>query len=220
MRVKICGIRNTKEALLAVEAGADAVGFLCGLNYRTNDEMELPDIRAIAAQLPPLISTVLVTHSADPEWVVNACQQTGCTTLQLHGEYALEWIPALRVRIPAVKIIKAVNVRDESAVESAKAVAQHADGVLLDSQSGTRIGGTGKPHDWTISARIVRAVRKPVILAGGLRPENVESASAMVRPFAVDVNSGVESPDGSKSPEKLREFVRLARRGYLGSEAQ
>jgi phosphoribosylanthranilate isomerase len=211
MRVKICGIRNPEEARMAVMLGADALGFLCGLSYRTEDEIDLASAQRMISEAPPFISTVLVTHQTDLSWVVRACRQTACSTVQLHGAFALDQIPALRSEIPNVKIIKAVNVVDESALPLAQAAARDADAVLLDSRTATRIGGTGHTHDWTISARIVKDVAKPVILAGGLRPANVVKAIEVVLPFAVDVNSGVELPDGSKSPEKIGDFVRLAK---------
>jgi phosphoribosylanthranilate isomerase len=106
-------------------------------------------------------------------------------------------------------------VVDETAIAHAVEAAQHADAILLDSRTATRIGGTGKTHDWTISARIVQAVQKPVILAGGLKPENVARAIEAVQPFAVDVNSGVEFPDGRKSPERLEDFISLAKKTFI-----
>jgi phosphoribosylanthranilate isomerase len=211
MRVKICGIRNLDEARMAVSLGADALGFLCGLSYRTDDELDLPTAQRIISEVPPFVSTVLVTHQTNLDWVVRACRESGCSTVQLHGDFALEQIPELRIRIPNVRIIKAVSVVDQGAITLAAAAAERADAILLDSRTATRIGGTGHTHDWTISARIVKTVRKPVILAGGLTPENVAKAIEIVQPFAVDVNSGVEFPDASKSPQKVGDFVRLAK---------
>src|ERR1039458_10092821 len=203
MRVKICGIRDLDEARMAVSSGADALGFLVGLNYPTDDEVDLRTAQRIISRIPPFVSSVLVTHKVDLAWVAQTCQQSGCGVVQLHGDFALEQIPELRRLIPNVRVIKAVNVVDESAVARAIAAAQQADAVLLDSRTATRIGGTGHTHDWTISARIVKTIEKPVILAGGLKPENVVAAIEEVQPFAVDVNSGVEHPDGSKSPQRV-----------------
>jgi phosphoribosylanthranilate isomerase len=212
MRVKICGIRDLHEARLALSFGADALGFLVGLSYRTEDELDLQTAQDLISKTPPFVSTVLVTHQVDLEWVAQACRQSGCSIVQLHGDFVLAQIPDLRHMVPNVRIIKAVNVVDESAIVRALAAAQQADAVLLDSRTATRIGGTGHTHDWTISARIVKAVEKPVILAGGLKPENVGKAIDVVHPFAVDVNSGVEFPDGSKSPQKIEEFIHMAKK--------
>ncbi|MBZ5530171.1 MAG: phosphoribosylanthranilate isomerase [Acidobacteriia bacterium] len=196
---------------MAVSLGVDALGFLVGLSYRTDDELDLQSAQRIIAEVPPFVSSVLVTHQVDLGWVARACGQSGCNVVQLHGDFALAQIPQLRQMAPNVRIIKAVNIVDESAVTRAVAAAQQADAVLLDSRTATRIGGTGKTHDWTISARIVQAVEKPVILAGGLKPENVARAIKVVQPFAVDVNSGLEFPDGSKSPQKVEDFISLAK---------
>lgn len=217
MRVKICGIRDLDEARMAVSFGADALGFLVGLNYRTNDEVDLQTAQRIISEIPPFVSSVLVTHRVELNWVARACQQSGCSIVQLHGDFALGQIPELRQIAPNVRIIKAVNVVDESAAALAMAAAKQADAVLLDSETATRIGGTGHTHDWTISARIVKAVDKPVILAGGLNPENVGKAIEVVQPFAVDVNSGVEFPDGSKSPQKVEEFISLAKQATVNA---
>jgi phosphoribosylanthranilate isomerase len=220
IRVKICGIRNVDEARMAVSLGADALGFLCGLSYRTDDELDLATARRIILEVPPFVSTVLVTHQTGLDWVVRACRQSGCSAVQLHGDFALEQIPELRTMIPNVRIIKAVSVVDENAIKFAASAAEQADAIILDSRTATRIGGTGHTHDWSISARIVKAVSKPVILAGGLTPANIVKAIEIVQPFAVDVNSGVELPDGSKSPQKVGDFVRLAKAIAVDASAQ
>ncbi len=211
MRVKTCGIRNEAEAALAVSLEADALGFLIGLNYPTDDEVAPAVAGHIIAALPPFLSSVLVTHRTDAEWVADTCRSIGCSAVQLHGDFPLEQIPVLRRMVPHVRIIKVVHVVDAQSVARATLAARWADAVQLDTKTGTRIGGTGKTHDWSISAQIVKAVHKPVILSGGLRPENIHQAIRMVRPYAVDVNSGVENPDGSKSAVKMESFIRLAR---------
>ncbi len=201
---------------MAVFAGADALGFLVGLNYPTDDEVDLRTARRIIAEVPPFVSSVLVTHKVDLAWVAQTCQQSGCNIVQLHGDFSLAQIPELRRMIPNVRIIKAVNVVDDSAVTRAVAAAEQADAVLLDSRTATRIGGTGHTHDWTISAHIVKTIDKPVILAGGLKPENIVAAIDVVQPFAVDVNSGVEFSDGSKSPQRVEDFINLAKKIVVG----
>ncbi|HEX9154358.1 MAG TPA: hypothetical protein VF819_02275, partial [Nitrospira sp.] len=119
MRVKICGIRDLNEARMALSFGADALGFLVGLSYRTEDELDLEAAQHLISKIPPFVSTVLVTHQVDLEWVARACQQSGCSIVQLHGDFALAEIPDLRHRVANVRIIKAVNVVDESAIARA-----------------------------------------------------------------------------------------------------
>ena len=211
MRVKICGMTNLADAEMAVSYGADALGFLIGLDYPSYDEVVAATARKTIEALPPFISSVLVTHRTDVGWVAETCKEIGCNTLQLHGDFPLEEIPTLRRVVPYVRVIKAVHVIDASAVGLAVSAARWADAVQLDTRTATRIGGTGTTHDWAISARIVKQVEKPVVLAGGLNPENVRQAIATVRPFAVDVNYGVENPDGSKSLEKIKSFISLAK---------
>ncbi len=211
VRVKICGITSLKEALLAIGCGADALGFLVGLNYRTDDEIDISAAKEIIASLPPFVSSVLVTHRKELTWVADTCQRLGCNTIQLHGDFAREQIPRLRSQVPYVRIIKAVHVVDAGSIAVASNVAQLVDAVLLDTKTPTRIGGTGLTHDWSISAKIVKEIATPVILAGGLKVGNVSAAIAKVRPFAVDVNSGVENADGSKSREKIMAFITSAK---------
>ena len=211
MRVKICGTKNLNEARMAVSLGADAVGFLLGLNDFSEDEVDGATARHIIARLPPFVSSVLVTHKTDSEWIVEACKQIGCTVIQLHGDFAIDEIPALKEKVPHMRVIKTIHVENAGAVASALAASRWADAILLDTMTGTRIGGTGVTHDWSISGRIVKMIDKPVVLAGGLNPQNVRRAIALVSPFAVDVNSGVENPDGSKSAEKVESFIRAAK---------
>ena len=216
MRVKICGITTIEEAKLALSCGADALGFLIGLDYRTEDAIDPSAAEKIIASLPPFVSSVLVTHRTEPGWLAEMSQKIGCNTVQLHGEFPPEEIPRLREQIPYARVIKAVHVVDASSAALAMHAARWADAILLDTKTATRIGGTGITHDWSISARIVKQATKPVILSGGLNPENVRAAITTVSPYAVDVNTGVENPDGSKSQEKVRAFIRLAK----GSGAQ
>jgi phosphoribosylanthranilate isomerase len=211
MRVKICGITNEMEAQMAVSSGADAIGFLIGLNYKTFDEINISDAGRIIARIPPFISTVLVTHRTDVDWVEEICKEIGCTTVQLHGNFLLNQIPSLRDKLPYLRIVKTVHVNNESAIENAITTSDYADAVQLDTQSGDLIGGTGITHDWSISCRIVKEVMKPVILSGGLNPKNILSAIHKVLPYAVDVNSGVEDINGKKSPEKVRSFITQTR---------
>src|SRR5439155_14941175 len=132
--------------------------------------------------------------------------------LQLHGGFALDTLPALREAFPALRIVIAVHVDGEGTLDEARRVARSVDGVLLDTKTATRIGGTGITHDWAISRRVREALRgRPVILAGGLTPDNVGRAIAEVRPYAVDVNSGVSVRRGVKSSELMARFIRAVR---------
>lgn len=207
MRVKICGIRRVEDALAAAAAGADAIGCLVGLDYAAPDRVEAAAARAIFVSLPPFVARVLVTHRAALADVVGLMRETAATTVQLHGDFPLVAISALREALPHASIVKTVHVTGEEAIAAASAAARVADGVLLDTKTPGRVGGTGVTHDWSISARIVAASPKPVILAGGLTPDNVAAAIARVHPYGVDVNSGTRGSDGFKDHAKIRAFI-------------
>lgn len=218
MWIKICGIRNPEEARWAIEAGADALGFLVGLDYPSADALELDSALALAGAFAGTgVERVLVTHRVDAVWVAEALDGRGFDAVQLHGDFPLEAIGALRDGRPWLRIARVVHVTGEAAIERAARVARVADIVHLDTRSGDRIGGTGLPHDWSISARIVAAVApRPVVLAGGLTPENVADAIARVRPWGVDVNTGVEDALGAKARNRIGTFIESARHPARG----
>ena len=210
MRVKVCGMTRVEDAHAAVAAGAHAIGCLVGLDYDAPDRVEPGVARAIFASVPPRVERVLVTHRTAVVDVVELARETGASVVQLHGAFPLEAISELRLRAPQLAVVKCAHVVDEGSIEEALRAAGAADRVLLDSRTADRIGGTGRIHDWSISARIVQRSPKPVILAGGLDPDNVAGAIAQVRPWGVDVNSGVRGPDGCRSHERIRAFVAAA----------
>lgn len=212
MRVKVCGITRVEDAIAAAEAGVDAAGCLVGLGRASADEVTPQAARAIFSVLPPFVARVLVTHRTKLAEVTDLVRETACTAVQLHGDFPLVAIAALRDAFPWLSIVKCVHVTGEEAIAAARAAARVADAVLLDTKVRGRIGGTGKTHDWSISARIVGEVARPVILAGGLGPDNVVEAIARVHPFGVDANSGLRAAPGVKDQAKIREFVANAKR--------
>jgi phosphoribosylanthranilate isomerase len=186
------------------------VGCLVGLDYATPDRVDPATARAIFEALPPFVARVLVTHRTGLAEVTALMRESGATVAQLHGEFPTVAISALREALPYATIVKSVHVTGEDSIAAAVAAARIADAVLLDTKSRGRIGGTGMTHDWSISARITAASSKPVILAGGLTPDNVAEAIAAVRPYAVDANSGTRGADGFKDHAKIRAFVAAA----------
>jgi phosphoribosylanthranilate isomerase len=212
MRVKICGIARLEDALAAAGAGADVVGCLVGLDHPSDDSIGSAAARDIFAALPPFVVRVLVTHRTTTAEVLALVRESAPMAVQLHGAFPLDSVAELRRAVPHLAIVKNVHVDGEQAVERARSAAEVADAVLLDSRTADRIGGTGVAHDWSISARIVREIARPVILAGGLHPGNVGEAIARVSPYAVDVNSGTKDPDGTKSHDRIRAFVAAAKR--------
>ena len=164
--------------------------------------------------MPPFVSTVAVTHLQDPKAIVEMCKYLSVTTLQIHDYLSPEEIVLCRRELPGVKIIKAVHVVDGDkygTIRLAHSFENVADALLLDSRTVERLGGTGKIHDWNISREIVDQIKIPVMLAGGLTDQNVYEAVMKVKPYAVDVNSGVET-DMDKDPEKVLCFINNAKR--------
>jgi phosphoribosylanthranilate isomerase len=205
--IKVCGIQNPGEALGCAAAGANTIGMLVGLTHTAEDGITPEAAREIVSALPSGIRAVMVTHLADPGEIARIADLTGASTIQLHGDTQIPGIKRLRALVPGVKLIKAVHVTGEESVAQAVEYAEQADMLVLDSRSEDRLGGTGKTHDWSISRRIVSAVKVPVILAGGLNPENVAEAIETVRPAGIDANSGLEHPDGSKDFDKVKKFA-------------
>lgn len=211
VRVKICGIRNLDDALAAATLGADALGFHIGLEGARAPVTE--DIASqIIRKLPDSVSGVVVTSISEPQKLILLAQSTGAKILQLYGDVTPDDIHTVKSAIPAVEIWKVVHV-DENTPSRVKAYEDAADAIVLDSrnrETGQR-GGTGKTHDWSVSRRIVDSISIPVILAGGLNPDNVADAIKTVAPSGVDVNSGITHADGSKDLQKVKKFIASAK---------
>lgn len=197
MFVKICGITSEEDALLAVAMGADAVGFVFAPSSRQLAPGRAADI---VKRLPPEILTVGVFRDDAPERVVDIVQSTGLHAAQLHGHESIEATRYVRDRVRGV--IKAFPGGDP---ELGKVEAYGADVVLLDSAS----PGSGRVFDWSLAEGAPMGVR--LMLAGGLNPDNVGDAIRRVRPWGVDVSTGVEASPGVKDPVLLRAFVNAAR---------
>ena len=207
MKIKICGIRSKEDIMVASYEGADAVGFIIGVTHKTEDALSVEDVNRLVKYVPPFVTPVLVTHFTSPDAIAALAVATKIRTLQLQGGILPEDIARIRKKIWNVTIIKAIHVVSERSINIAKQYSEVADMILLDSVTEDRLGGTGITHDWSISARIVREVNIPVILAGGLTPDNVEEAIRVVNPYGVDVNTGVKGKNGGKDPEKVRSFI-------------
>jgi len=209
-RIKICCIQSEAEARLAIAAGADALG-LVGTMPSGPGPIDDALIAAIAARVPPPVATFLLTAETEAEAIVAHARRCRTNTLQLVDRVAGAVYPRLREALPGIKLVQVIHVAGEESVADAVAAAAHADALLLDSgqpHAATKVlGGTGRVHDWAISRRIVEAVACPVFLAGGLRADNVAAAIAAVRPFGVDLCTGVRRADYSLDPAKLEPFV-------------
>jgi phosphoribosylanthranilate isomerase len=204
-KVKICGITNLDDALMAVTAGADMLGFNF---YEKSPRFVSPEsAKAIIDKLPQDVTTVAVFVNESVDFVVGTIESTGIDLIQLHGDESTSYVDALRKRIDR-DVIKAFRVSDTFQVEDTLDYSVH--GIMLDAFSPLERGGTGEVLDWDV-ARSVWTMVGQLWLAGGLDHENVEDAIRAVEPYAVDVCSGVESAKGIKDPEKVRAFVKNAK---------
>lgn len=212
-RLKVCCIASVEEALLAVDAGASALG-LVGAMPSGPGPIDDALIAAIAARVPPPVAAFLLTSETAPDAVVAHVARCRAGVVQLVDAVAPATYDALRRAHPAVKVVQVVHVADDGAVDEARRVAPHVDAVLLDSGrpglAVKELGGTGRVHDWSVSRRVVEACGRPVFLAGWLRADNVAEAVRAVRPFGLDVCSGVRT-DGRLDAAKLRAFVAAMR---------
>lgn len=197
MFVKICGITSEEDALLAVAMGADAVGFVFAPSTRQIQPVQAYDI---VRRLPPEVLTVGVFRDHAPQRVVEIMHQVGLKAAQLHGHESIQDVRFVRAQVPL--IIKAFPAGSSAL---AHADEYRIDAVLVDSAT----PGSGEVFDWALAEGAPLGRR--VILAGGLTPENVGAAIASVRPWGVDVSSGVERSPGKKDPRKVRAFIDAAR---------
>jgi len=202
-RVKICGITNPEDALHAVACGADALGFVF---YPGSPRYVTPDMaRHIITVLPPLVTLVGLFVDETPQHIRETVEFCGLNTVQLHGDEVPE-----QCSYPPCRVIKALRLKQQMPAEVFSAYKVAA--LLLDAYIPDRFGGTGHLCDWEQAAIV--AARHRVILAGGLNSENVATAVRQVRPFGVDVSSGVEQQPGVKDPGKVARFIRAAKEAY------
>ncbi|HJU86132.1 MAG TPA: phosphoribosylanthranilate isomerase [Gemmatimonadota bacterium] len=209
-RVKVCCIASAEEARMAIEAGASALGLVSEM---PSGPGPIPDerIAEIAATVPPGVATFLLTCRRDAEEIADQQRRSKVGVLQLCDETAPGVRSGLRGMLPGVKLVQVIHVRDARSIDEARAAANEVDAILLDSGRPDlpvkELGGTGRVHDWETSRAIREAVGVPVWLAGGLHPGNVAQAIATVRPFGVDLCSGIRVA-GRLDEKLLASFMR------------
>jgi phosphoribosylanthranilate isomerase len=202
VKIKFCGLTNLDDSKAAVEAGADALGFVF---YPPSPRFVAPaDAAGIIAQLPPFVSTVGLFVDASEETLREAVAVTGIDVIQYHGAH----VPAQPL-IAGRPWIRALQVRSSADIEAVRAEQTSAKAILLDAWDEKLHGGTGRVFDWKI---VPRDLPKPLILAGGLTPENIASAVRMTTPWAVDVSGGIELSKGRKDIAKMHRFVEEVRK--------
>lgn len=200
MKIKICGITNVEDAHVAVDAGADALGFVF---YKESPRCVTAEVaRRIIASLPPFIVPVGVFVNEDKKVVRDLMDSCGLSMAQLHGDESAAYCEQL-----GRPVLKAIRLHGVGSFLSLAEYQGRAGvrGFIIDAYSESAYGGTGQTADWVLAAEAAKTT--PILLAGGLRPDNVGEAITRVRPYGVDVSSGVEALPGKKDPDKVRAFI-------------
>ena len=215
--VKICGITNLEDALHAVDAGADALGFV--FYEKSPRKAGVQTTREVIRELPGRIEKVGVFVDHEPEQVREIVSQTGLTTVQLHGKKLLDRVWSEKVPVEQslgvrkmIPVIPGDSLKDRGVLIS-EGAHDKVFALLFDSQSNGNMGGTGTTFDWRGTRAMVQVIslKIPVIVAGGLTAENVAEAIRLLQPFGVDVSSGVEAQPGKKDPTKVNAFIKAVR---------
>jgi phosphoribosylanthranilate isomerase len=214
--IQVAGVGDLDEAAMLLEEGVDLIGIPLRLTVNAEDLTE-EAAAGISKQFPGKVC--LITYLAEPGEIVALANYLAVDWIQLHGETDPGILPAIREAMPGVRIIKSLIVGKGSTadlLELIKGHSPHVDAFITDTfnaETGAE-GATGQTHDWSVSRHLVAASARPVILAGGLRPDNVEVAVRTVRPYGVDVHSGVEDTAGRKDRILVKAFIEAARRGF------
>jgi phosphoribosylanthranilate isomerase len=213
-KVMIGGIKTPEDATMATELGADAIGFLVEAEPTSADAVRLSTAREIIEARLPYSTAVLSTHLMDPSEIVEITAAVKPNAVHIYGglnALELEWV---KRRMSHIMVLRAMRVTGEEAIDQALQFSKlrWLDGIVLDTMDREtgQVGGTGVTHDWEISRYIVTESQMPVTLAGGLSIDNIVKAIGYVRPYAVDVSSGVRADNGQKDPYKVNEFITSA----------
>jgi phosphoribosylanthranilate isomerase len=212
-RVKICCIASVAEAWLAISHGASALGFVSKMPSGPGP-IEEDLIAAIVPHVPPGIATFLLTSETSAEPIIEQQHRTRVNTIQLVDDVEPGTHEKLRAALPGVAIVQVIHVRSSETVEEAVAISPNVNALLLDSGNPSltvkELGGTGRVHDWSLSRQIRDRAACPLYLAGGLNPSNVTAAIAAVRPFGVDICSGLRT-NGALDAAKVEAFMSAIR---------
>lgn len=212
MKVKICGIKTERDLSVAINAGADAVGFITEVPVDSPRKISLVEASRLISKVPVFATSVLVIMPDNAEQAMQMIKTAKPDAVQIHNALAL--LELKKIRETGVKLIKTIpvaeNAEPEALIKQVGELSGTADAVLLDTAIEGKTGGTGATHNWEVSSKVVLNAKMPVILAGGLNPENVKDAIRSVHPYAVDTASGVES-GGRKDERKVLDFISNAR---------
>lgn len=220
MKVKICGIKTVQDALFTAKSGADAIGCIVNIS-RSPRNVDIDQAKRIFDSLPPFVSSVAVLNPKNTDDLIDSINRLQPSAVQIHGNN-LEFheIEKLSKIIKHTKLIQSIavdintgrtNYVDSDPLKAALKLSSVVAAIHIDSSVNGTSGGTGRSFNWNIAKTIKDQINVPIILAGGLNPNNVAEGITYVKPFAVDVSSGVEERPGVKSYQKIREFIQRSK---------
>lgn len=208
IKVKVCCISSIEEADLAIKMGADAIGLVSEMPSGPGVISE-DLIKKIAAEVPAEILTFLLTSRQNVSEIIKQHKRCGTNTIQIVDSLIEGTHEQLKEALPGINIVQVIHVNDERSIEEAVGISNFVDFILLDSGNQKlkvkELGGTGRTHDWSISKEIVNSVKVPVFLAGGINPDNIKEAADFVKPFGIDLCSGVRT-EGKLDELKLKKL--------------
>ena len=209
VKVKICGNTRKEDVEHAIHSGANAIGFIVGFPS-TPRNLDLDQAYRLLKDIPTSIDSVVVTNEYNRNLMLRIAEKLPITTIQLIGN--TQYSQEIREIFPDIHLIKVVYAEPERLIQSALNFSKDYDTILIDTKTKDIPGGTGLTHNWSLSRKAVTTIHPtPVILAGGLTPQNVEDAVRIVQPHSVDVSSGVESTPGIKDHSKVETFIKRAK---------
>lgn len=216
--IQVAGVHELNEAMMIARAGATHLGFPFALDFHKEDTSR-EKAAGIIRRLPKTLRPVLITYLNLASGIEELMRTLGCNIVQLHGQAEPDEIAKLRRKVPDIEIWKSLVIHQDDPYRVFESMRNYQDVVdafitdTYDPETGAS-GATGKRHDWNISREIVNLCKKPVILAGGLNPENVFEAVKVVGPAGVDAHTGLENTEGIKDPRLVRDFVKNANRAF------
>jgi phosphoribosylanthranilate isomerase len=209
-RVKVCCIRSIEEVQLAVRYGASALGLVSEMPSGPG-VIDEDQIAYIVRHIPPGVASFLLTSKQDTQQIIDQQRRLRTNTIQICDRITEGSYNDLRDALPGIGLVQVIHVTGEESIDEARSSAEFVDAILLDSGNQNLavkvLGGTGRTHDWSISVKICRGISKPVYLAGGLHEENIAEAVRTVRPFGLDLCSGIRT-NGILDKNKVRNFFR------------
>lgn len=209
VKVKICANKCIEDVTMSLEAGADIIGILVGQEHTSNDFVDKYKAKEISEFVNNKCDVSLVTHLTNAEEIIELTKFIGNNIIQLHSDIEESEVEKIVKELPQVKLVRLIHISNEGKICTDYKNMKYADFYLLDSFNlkTNQVGGTGLTHDWNKSRELIKQLDKPTFLAGGLNPDNVETAIKLAEPYGVDVNSGCKNSSGVKDRDKVKKFV-------------